>query len=167
MPHQITTIERRRIDPHKLYGRILKKSKDFTLLAVVDDFIFDGFQIVRNKDISKQTISDSNKYCAKLMKKEGTWVTKLPKGLLKLDLTSWGSILSGIKSDVVILEDEKKDEFSIGPVVSVTSKTVTLHWFDGVGKWGDAETIKYSGITTCKFMDRYSATHAKYLKWQE
>jgi hypothetical protein len=162
----ITTFERRRINNHKLYGRIIIESTNFTLLAVEYDFAFDGFQIIRNRDITKKIISKSNTYCTALMKREGAWITKLPRGLRKLDLRSWSTIFNGIKSAVLIAQNERVSRgFYIGAVVSVGSKAVTIHGFDGVGDWCAVESIPFAKITTCKFLDRYSSTHAKYLRW--
>jgi hypothetical protein len=162
----LTTFERSRIDRNRLNGKIINESRSFTLIAVEYDLAFDGFQIIRNRDITKKLISDSSKYCAVLMKKEGTWITKLPRGLKNLNIDSWGTIFIGIKSDVLIVENERASgEFYIGTVVSVGSRDVTIHVFDGVGQWGEVATIPFSKITTCKFLDRYSSTHAKYLKW--
>ena len=162
----LTTFERRRIEEHRLCGWVLATSVSYTLMAKWDDFVFDGFQIIRNRDITKQYVSDSNRYWSKLMRVEGNWSTTLPRGLRKLDLTSWATILSGIKAEVVIVEDERKaGPFLIGPVVASTKTAVTIHHFDGVGEWQDPEAIAFSRITTCCFMDRYSTTLAKYLTW--
>jgi hypothetical protein len=163
----ITTFERRRIDAHKLYGRIIIASKDFTLMAMEDDFAANGFQIIRNRDITRKGIPVENRYWTALMKKEGTWTTKLPRGLRKLDLSSWSTIFTGIRAEVVIVENERAaaELFIIGPVVAVGSKAVTIHAFDAVGKWEDPQSVPYTKITSCKFLDRYSCTHAKYLNW--
>lgn len=163
----ITTFERRRIDDHKLYGRIIIESRDFTLLAAEYDFAFDGFQIIRNRDITRKVISDSNQYCTSLMKKEGAWITKLPRGLRKLDLSSWNTIFNGIKADVLIAEGERVPSgFYIGAVEWVGAKAVRIQGFDVLGKWGAVESLPFAKITRCRFLDRYSATHAKYLKWR-
>ena len=162
----LTTFERRRIEEPRLTGWVLATSVSYTLMAKWDDFVFDGFQIIRNRDITKQYVSDSNRYCSKLMRAEGNWITKLPRGLRKIDLTSWATILSGIKAEVIIVENERgAGRFLIGPIVASTKTAVTIHHFDGVGAWCDPESIPFSRITTCTFMNRYSTTHAKHLVW--
>ena len=163
----ITTFERRRIVPHKLYGRIINASRDFTLIAVEDDFVFDGFQIIRNKDITRSGISDSNRYCTDMMKREGTGSDEAAARTPKIGSGILGHHIQRITSDVLIAENERVSTgFYIGPVVSVGAKDVTIHSFDGVGNWRTPETVPFAKMTTCRFMDRYSATHAKYLRWR-
>ena len=163
----ITSFQRKKINPNKVYGFVVKESDALILIAKENDFHFDGFQIIRTKDVTKREITDSNRYCAKIMKKEGNWAT-IPTCVKKLDLTSWETALAGIHSEVMILENERKEgDFYIGPKIQISKTSITLHWFDGVGKWGTPDTIPFRSITSCKFLDNYSSTHAKYLDWTE
>lgn len=161
----ITTFIRKKIEDNKLYGFVIKESDELLLMAKQYDFQFDGYKVVRKKDITHREISDSNRYCAKLMRREKAWV-KVPTWVRGLDLDSWPSLLRCIKTKVVILHNETIDGgFYIGPVLSLGSKKVELGWFDGEGNWGSPDTIQYSKITACDFLDRYSTIHSKYLKW--
>jgi hypothetical protein len=159
----ITKFERKRIDNHSLYGKIIKESDNLVLLAQVIDFQFDGFMVVRKKDITKCIVDDSTKYGTKIMKLEKSW-PKIPILIRKLNITSWHTLLSDIKS-VVIVENERIDSsFYIGIVEDSKRTSVSIRCFDGVGKWQDTEVIKITDITSCTFLDRYSSIHSKYLK---
>ena len=161
----ITTFTRS-VDQNKLYGRVVKASATLTLLARENEFQFDGFTIIRNRDITSAVTTDANRYCAKLMKRERTW-PPIPRFVRRIDLTSWATALATIKSEVVILENERKGLFNIGPIVQLGNASVKQRHFDAMGAWQGLETIRHREITCCTFMDRYSSTHAKYLEWAE
>jgi hypothetical protein len=161
--NQILTVERKRIDRHRLYGVMVGQSDTLILLHKEYDFQFDGYSVIRRKDISKSFFSDSNDYCAKLMKKEGRW-EQVPRRITKLPLDSWASLLSRFVGKVVILENERTDDFYIGPVEEITDTGVVVRYFDGCGKWMANEHVPFSKITRLTFGDRYSTTHEKYLK---
>jgi hypothetical protein len=161
--NQMLTVERRRIDPHCLYGVVVGQSDPLILLHQEYDFQFDGYSVIRRKDISKSFSSDSNDYCAALMKKEGRW-EDAPRRIKKLPLDSWASLLSRFVGKVVILRNERSDDFYIGPVEEITATGVVIRNFDGCGEWTGNERVPFSNITRMTFADRYSTTHQKYLK---
>jgi hypothetical protein len=100
-----------------------------------------------------------------LIKKERAWI-KIPIWVRKINLDSWNTTLSGIRTKVIILHNEKLEGgYYIGPIISLNAKDVKLGWFDGMGNWGNPDRIQYSKITACDFGDRYSMVHSKYLKW--
>ncbi|HET6880979.1 MAG TPA: hypothetical protein VFI31_12530 [Pirellulales bacterium] len=163
--NRILTVERKRIDPHRLYGVVVRQSDALILLHREYDFQFDGFCVIRRKDISKSFSSDSNDYCAMLMKKEGRW-QPVPRHIQNLPLDSWASLLSRFVGKVVILENERTDDFYIGPVQEITKTGVVVRHFDGCGEWTGNESVPFLKITCMRFGDRYSTTHGKYLKKQ-
>jgi hypothetical protein len=122
--------------------------------------------VIRNKDITNIEVTDFNKYCMKIMKLEKTWITKLPMFVRKIKLTNFRELFRGIKSRVIIIENEgEKSDFIIGPITKISRDAVSIHYFNGVGEWEEVMEYRYSNITTVKFLDKYSSTHAKYLKW--
>ncbi len=163
---KLLTIERKRIDPNRLYGVMVSQSDVLMLLHKDDDFIFDGYTVLRRKDITKSFSSEPNDYCTKLMKKEGVWEA-VPQSIKKLPLNSWATLLNCFIGKVVILESEHKDkddDFYIGPIEKITKTSVVIRWFDAVGEWGECDSVPFSKITSMRFGDRYSTTYAKYLK---
>src|ERR1051325_5073792 len=52
-PRMIHTFERQQIDPNRLYGSIVAESESLILIHREDDFQFNGYQVIRRRDISK------------------------------------------------------------------------------------------------------------------
>ncbi len=50
----LVTIERSRIDPYKLYGRIVAEGDYLIALQREIDFQFDGFIFIRKRDVTKR-----------------------------------------------------------------------------------------------------------------
>ena len=158
----ITTIVRKK-DDNKLYGLIVSESDKLIMVLKENDFQFDGYQIVKRSDVKEMYISDSNDYCAKIMKRESLWKVRHPKWVSMLDLSTWHSVFSGIKCKVVIAENENENGgIYIGPIGGISESFVTINWFDGVGIFGEPVRVRLSKLTTCKFLDRYSTIHSKY-----
>ena len=151
-----------------LSGFILKMTKDFLLLQVADNFILDGYAIIRQDDYDSIRSSPYEKNYKKIFKSEGILDTTY--GLDKnIDLTSWENILQDLKKyDYhVIVENTNKDflDFFIGPIKKVTKNTVSIHHYDPTGKLDKRPTkIKLDKIKTIKFGDRYSTIFRKYIK---
>ncbi|MCP5064256.1 MAG: hypothetical protein GY936_17590 [Ignavibacteriae bacterium] len=162
----INTFERERIDPNNLHGFIIEQSKKYTLLLNEYDFITDGFQIIRNIDITKKKISDSNKYCTKIMRKEGL-ISCISKPHINME--SWNTIFRSLKNinKFVIVEDESEDIFLIGSISRVNQKSVSIRNFDGVGDWTGVENISYDDITSVSFDSRYILYHQKYIDTEQ
>jgi hypothetical protein len=160
--NRLVTIERKRLDPHRLYGIILARSPALMLLHHVYDFQFDGYYVVRTKDITLCNSSDSDDYCQRLMRREGLW-ERAPRSVRKLSIGGWSELLANLVGKVVILEDEVRKSFHIGPLLQADAKHVTIHYFDGCGCLKDVEKVACSRITSARFGDRYTTIHSKYL----
>jgi hypothetical protein len=119
----IVTLERKKVDPHRMYGVVVAESDELLLLQQEYDFEFDGYVVVRKKDISRLERTEGNKYGEKLMRKEGLW-KKPPAKLKKLPLASWKTLLEQFVGKVVILENERKDQFYIGPIVDIRGEVL-------------------------------------------
>lgn len=106
----ITTFERKKIDPNRMYGEIENESDDLILVHYSYDFQFDGYRIIRRRDVTDSKSDESEQYHERLMKKEGLW--KRPDKFVKqLDLTSWQTLLAGLVGKMVILENERTGDF--------------------------------------------------------
>jgi len=158
----IVTFERRRIDSNRLYGAIVSESESLILIQYEYDFEFDGYVVIRRRDVTKSTTSDSNRYCERLMRKEGLW--KLPpKAVRAIPVENWTVLLSTLVGQVVIIENERKGDFWIGPVIECGPRFALIHHFDGCGCWKGIERIGLASITLVRFGDRYSTIHSRHL----
>jgi hypothetical protein len=80
----LVTIERKKLDANRCYGVIVKQTPVLTLLHYEYDFQFDGYMVIRTKDMTLCDSSESNDYCARLMRREGLW-EPVPRWVKKLD----------------------------------------------------------------------------------
>jgi len=153
--------------PEDLFGFILEMSSDFLLIQLVNDFVFDGYAIIRKFDYDNIRHNKYDKTSKMILQEEGVF------GQLgieqKIDLESWRAALLDLKKyDLhVIVESEKKKStgFHIGPVINVSQKKLEIHNYDATGKFdGGTRKIKLDYITSIIFGDRYSTTFRKYLK---
>jgi hypothetical protein len=159
---KLCTIERRRIDPHKLNGVIVTESKALLLAHRVYDLQFDGYVAVRRRDITRLNSSDSDAYCERIMRKERLW--KNPsKSALTLPIDDWSTLLKAIVGKIVIIENERNEDFFIGPVVACDDRFVSIHHFNGVGEWCDVVRVAFRSITAVTFGDRYSTLFSRSL----
>jgi hypothetical protein len=158
----LKTVERRRVAPHKLYGAIVSESSSLVLLHQEVDFQFDGYVVIRRRDITKLYPSESTAYCERLMRKEGTW-SNPPKSIRSLPISTWFDLFSALMKTVVILENERRDDYWIGPVIDCDEKAVVVHYFTTTGRWLRPERVPYRFLTTAQFGGRYSTIHARHL----
>ncbi len=160
---RLVTIERKKLDPNRYHGVIVAQSPGLLLLHQEYDFQFDGYVAMRTKDITLCTSSESGDYCERLMRREGLW-ERVPQWVKKLSIGGWPELVADLVGKVVILEDEVRESFSIGPLLEAHAKHAVIHYFDGCGRLEDIEKVPYSRITLVRFGDRYSTIHAKYLR---
>jgi hypothetical protein len=156
------TFERHRIDPHRLYGLLVAESDSLLLIQREDDFEFDGYVVIRRKDITKSFVGESNDYCERLMRKERLWRNPT-KAIRSLPLSDWKALLTALSGELVIIENERKESFFIGPIVGCDARGVRIQYFDGCGKWQEIERVPYRAITSVQFGSRYIRVHGRHL----
>ena len=149
-------------------GFLLGMSKDFLLLQVGDDFLLDGYAIIRKDDFDSIGHSSHEKTQKKIYEAEG--LLQKEYGFDKhLPLTNWTEIFNALKDyDLhVIIENIRKDylDFWIGEIKNVTEKSIRIHNYNPKGQLDEKpKLIKFDSISVVKFGDRYSTTFRKYLK---
>lgn len=149
------------------YYYVLDFNERLCLCAGEDDFILNGFEINRLKDIERVELLDNA--TVDINKRNG-----LLDGLETpaVDITSWKTAFESLaKTDFfVIVENEYCGFFRIGKIKRVKKKSVVFKSFDGNGVWQPKIKIPFSDITTVRFCDRYSTYWKAYLdkerKWK-
>lgn len=111
----ICKITRPDVDENALFGFVLKKSNFLTLVAEEDDFILDGYKVLRNCDIDICKPTLTTRHCTRIMKKEG--LLESINCTPDIDLTNWATLLLSLKRQdkYVIVEDEVEDTVSHWP----------------------------------------------------
>ena len=151
-----------------LSGFILGMSKNFLLLQLAQDFMLDGYAIIRLDDFDSIRHSSYERTQRKIFNAEGLLSTGY--GFDKqLSLTSWTDILKALKGyDLhIIVENINKDflDFWIGPITKVAADSLSIHNYNPDGQFYDKPTvIKLETISVIKFGDRYSTIFRKYLR---
>ena len=155
-------------EEENLSGFIVGLSKHLLLMQLDNDFILDGFAVIRLDDFDSVRHSNYERARRKIFKAEGLLATGY--GLSSpLSLTSWRTLLTALKGyDMhVVVENINQDflDFWIGPIKSVSEKSVRIHNYDPAGQLDDKPTaIPLDTISVLKFGDRYSTILRKYLK---
>lgn len=162
------TIERSRIDPHRLYGLIVAESDTIVAIQRECDFQFDGFIFIRKRDITKRIEgTETQRYHASLMRKEGLWKTP-PKSIKKLPIDSWANLVISLVDKPVMIVNERKGDCWVGVLKGCTKSAALIHYFNPVGVFDeDVDKVPFRSITSLQFGDRYTSTHFKYLKPQK
>gem|GEM_PF-540799 len=151
-----------------LSGFILGMSKRFLFLQLDNEFMFDGYAVIRLDDFDSIRHSSYEKTHRKIFKAEGL----LTNGYgfdRHLPLASWKALLSALKAYElhVIIENINNNvlDFWIGPIKRVSEKSVSVHNYDPDGQLDDKPTnILLEDISIVKFGGRYPTIFGKYLK---
>jgi hypothetical protein len=162
----LVTIERKRLDPHRLYGVIVNESERLICLHREIDFQLDGYVFIRKKDITSRTFdTPSLKYSEALMRKEGLWL-KPDRFVRQLDIESWETTVTALIGKPVMVENENKSAHTWVGIVDACTRTIaTVHCFDGLGVFDDdPDRIPLRSVTSIQYGDRYTQTHYKHLK---
>ncbi len=159
------TIERSRIDPHRLYGLIVAESDTLVAIQRESDFQFDGFIFIRKRDITKRIQgTESQRYHASIMRKEGLWKTP-PKSIKKLPIDSWENLVLALVEKPAMIENERKGDSWVGVLKGCTKTAAMIQYFNPMGVFDEnIDHVPFRSITSLQYGDRYTTTHFKYLK---
>ena len=155
-------------EEENLSGFILGMSKRLLLLQLNNEFMLDGYAVIRLDDFDSIRHSSYERTKRKIFKEEGLLSTGY--GFDRhLPLTSWTGVLKALKRyDLhIVVENINKDilDFWIGPIKRVSEKSVSIHNYNPDGELDDKPTaIQLETISVLKFGDRYSTIFRKYLK---
>lgn len=163
--HEVKII-RSRISEDALYSIPLGLGKDLVLLQGLDEFVLDGYFIIRLKDITSVEISKSQVFTLHILKEEGI-LNQIKKPALS-SLDHWRDVLeelSAIGNNIIVkCESLEYSEFYIGAIIAIDKKSLYLLYFDGAGKWDEEPTeISLRDITSIQIDSRYSTIMSKYL----
>ena len=156
------TIERRNFDDYNMYCIPIKRSKNLLMVHYIYDFSFDGFKIVRLKDITSVNHSDIENFHEMIYKKEKIFPPYPPK----LCLLSYEDVFNFFinKNIEVECEDLSVNTFDIGKVMRVSESYLELHRFDSLGVWDEKNKIvSFSDISCVTWGNRYLNILSKYV----
>ncbi|MDG1433908.1 MAG: hypothetical protein P8M17_07090 [Saprospiraceae bacterium] len=148
-------------------GYILNFSENFILMQGDDDFSLSSFWIFESSKITNFRYNKNDKYYDFIMESEG--LKKDLKAKTKVNLSNWKTIFTSLKKAkkhiIVECENPKIDEFIIGEITDVNSKSVSIWYFNAEGILDKKPiNVKFKNITKVTFDDKYIDTFSKYLR---
>lgn len=151
-------------------GIIVEQTADLLLMSDTTDFHYDGFTVLRKRDINEIELTDKERFFKKIFDAEGYSAQHIKRyKQLGVKLGTFQNTLDQLKQKglPVIIECKygRSALFQIGPVLEVTDKRVRIDHFNARGIFDSKPvTTKLKEITTIKFDAPYANTLFKYVK---
>ncbi len=165
MSEDIVQIERNKIDRHPITCIPMQISEELLYIQYLYDFQFDGYKIVRLKDLTNVRISDIEIFIKKILIEEAIY--DQTGNASKIALDGWEKMFRDfiLLGKNIIVEGEKKinSSFNIGKIIEVNTKSIVFLGFDALGEWDQKPTvIPFKDITSVTIDGRYLTTISKY-----
>lgn len=135
-------------------GRCLVANSEIVMLLNFDEDNgeFDGFTILRNKDVEKYRIWDEDEYSDLKQDNSSDFLSAIDTN----DFQDLASSLKHLTSEfVAIFIYGEEDDFVVGKVLSVEQDSVELHLVDTDANWSDIEVINLNDISYLGFNTEY------------
>jgi hypothetical protein len=162
-------INRDKIDDDSLSCIPLSIGKTLLFIKFYNDFSFDGYKILRIKDLTDVRYNATDQFFEEILIKEGLIVDEHQFVVNKLD--HWKDTfleLKTIDKNIIIeLEDYNGHglSFFIGKIIEIDNDSIYFHNFNSIGEWDENPVkILYKDISLVSFDDRYSRIISKYVK---
>ena len=143
-----------------LYNYVLDFNEKLCLCACEDDFIIDGYEIYRLRDM--ESVKLVNNATVEINRQNGILDgLELPK----IDISSWRTVFESLEKTgfYITVRNEYRGFFRIGKIKRVKKSGVIFKSFDGDGVWQPKMKISFSDITLVQFGNRYSTFWGEYL----
>ncbi len=163
----IVQVKREKINVPPINGVIIKASEKLLFIRCLVDFHWDGYCIIRLKDISEIRHDKYGTFFKEILIKEKIFNSK--KKHLPIDISNWlyvfNSLVKYKRNIIVEGECDDVDEFLIGKIEKVNKKTVDIRSFNALAEWDPKPTIApYSEITKVSFDNEYIKGFSKYVR---
>ena len=155
---------------HNINGFIHGASDSLVLIQQLNDFLWDGYSIIRVSDIVECCSDKQERFFEKVLAAEGLLdQRRYDKAISLQDIRS---ALSNFKDsgEKLIIECESihsvdDDEFHIGQISDLDKDSVWILEFNAEGEWEqDATDISIDRITRIQFDTPYIRIFSKYLR---
>lgn len=160
------TFDRNHMD-ERIFGFPLRVSDELCLLSYIYDFLLDGYEIIRLRDLKSIRVNTTDEFHQTLMRKQGLINEKLCFQSPLSEVETLHDVLETIvkNDEIIIIECEKKEEFYIGKVKKVNKSYILFHNFDAIGNWGkEYDKISIESITLVSLRSRYINVFTNYYK---
>ncbi len=149
------------------HGIPVRRSRSLLVFQQLGSFRFNGYRVVRLKDIDRIRRGGFETTQQRILKSTGELENHKNPSWLRVG--SWKSLLTCLKERHLCVSIERDlispNNFWLGEISSVRDKSVVLNAIDDQGKWLKPKTeLKYADITGVFFGDEYSVTFNEYVK---
>jgi hypothetical protein len=150
-----------------IFGFILKMSDEFLMIQEVHEFTLNGFRIIPQERVLSIRNSSSDKVFKKILSEEG--IIKTDQRIVNnTSLKNPESLFRSLKKQnfhCIVESSKKNKKFSIGEILEIDDKSVTIKNYDPSGKIDKKpHKIQFKKIEMITFNDNYSLVFRKYLK---
>ncbi|MFZ4461292.1 MAG: hypothetical protein ACOYN2_01780 [Patescibacteria group bacterium] len=140
-------------------GKIVHAGDFGAILAIVEDFHFDGFGMISLESIEAVHNDEDEIFTAEILSKESISEPSLPS----LDFSSLETLLDGLAGSFVMLEDGEYD-LHFARLDGITDGEVTLTPFSSTGQFEPSFSQAIADIYTIRFENEYLKMYQKYAK---
>jgi hypothetical protein len=154
--NQIVAFDRGKLDP-RLRGFVLAYSETLTLLNVLtDDYILNGYSVIRNQDIVSYLPYDSpNYFLNRAVKLKGIKHKRAPK----VNISDCPLLLKTTNQLFPLITIHRElispDVCHIGTIQSIRAKTFTLFEIDPDAEWDREHRYRFADVTRVDFGGGY------------
>jgi len=144
-----------------VYGFFLDQNKEFIMIIDENDFVIDGYKLIRKKIIKSIVREEYEVFYEKLHKINKT---KLPSKKIEMDL---GILLSKFAKNGEIVGVEnyiyKRMSFDLGIVQEIKKNSCTFVPISALWNYQKAKKLTYKNIDILSWWNRYAITYKKYM----
>lgn len=165
---ELAEIFRHEIDEVSALAQIICLSKELMCYRVVADFSFNGYKVIRNKDISEVVLCDKNdnmNFINSIFVKENLF----PEDVFSYSVKSWNELFKKLNSThtAICVECSFDDaiDYYIGWISDIHDNIAIMKCFDGSGYlFKDDIKVNMNFVSAVMIGDRYTEYMSKYAR---
>lgn len=157
----ICTIKRNCVE-EILEAVVLDFGTELALFSEFNNLCFDGFKVIRKKDIKEIEYGEVERQLSKIIKAER--IVPSICGVGNKDLDGFKVLFERLKEEYigVIVECDNDESFYIGKILDIDDDGIEMTDYDTDGTYNGEIWIDYEDISTVSFGNRYTETFLKY-----
>jgi hypothetical protein len=151
-PGVYARFDRKKIDRLSLYGFVLAANQEHTLLAPANDFVPNGFCVIRNRDVSKHIVyDDPDCFSSRALQLLGVSAPPAPD----IDIASFTSVAQSavLRFPLIVVHSERRrpGEVWVGKYRGHTKKRLVLDSIDTSARWDGTDAVRLRDVTMIGF----------------
>lgn len=158
----LVEFNRKPLDKHPLFGFMLARNDEFTLIQEFDSshFQLNGWIVFKNDSVKNFKVYDDQQYFLT----EVVRFEKIRPRSVEISIDSWADILASAaeKFPLIVIERERieRDACYIGKLVETKNNGFVLWDIDPSAEWDKKRNYKYKDVTKIQFGGKYETVLA-------